>query len=76
MPSLQVKNVPEETLAVLRKRAAESHQSLQEYMLERLIAEARRPTWDEIWAELDRTPGSPVTYDDIREALDASRDAH
>lgn len=76
MPSLQVKNVPEETLAVLRKRAADNHQSLQEYMLEKLITEAQRPTWDEIWAEVDRTPGSPVTYDDILEALDASRETH
>lgn len=51
MPTIQVKNVPEETHQVLRRRAAEAHQSLQEYLRSRLIADAGRPTLDEV---LDR----------------------
>mgnify|MGYP000349280209 CR=1 FL=1 len=51
MPTIQVKDVPEETHQVLRRRAAESHQSLQEYLRSRLIAEARQPTLEEV---LDR----------------------
>ena len=43
MPSVQIKDVPEETHAVLRRRAAEAHQSLQEYLRSRLIEEASRP---------------------------------
>ena len=50
MPSVQIKNVPEETHAVLRRRAAEAHQSLQEYLRSRLIEEAGRPTVDEVLA--------------------------
>jgi plasmid stability protein len=76
MPSLQVKNVPEETLAVLRRRAAQSHQSLQEYMLERLIAEAQQPTWNEIWADLDRTRGADLSYAQILATINTGRDEH
>jgi antitoxin FitA len=54
MPSVQIKDVPDETHAVLRKRAAASHQSLQEYLLARLVDEASRPTLDEV---LDRAGG-------------------
>jgi plasmid stability protein len=54
MPSVQIKDVPDETHAVLRQRAAASHQSLQEYLLARLVDEASRPTLDEV---LDRAGG-------------------
>jgi hypothetical protein len=54
MPSIQIKDVPAETHAVLRKRAVEAHQSLQEYLLARLIAEASVPTLDEV---LERAGG-------------------
>jgi plasmid stability protein len=33
MPSIQIKDVPEETHAVLRRRAAAAHKSLQEYVV-------------------------------------------
>ncbi len=42
MTTIQIKNVPEETHSILRQRAAKSHLSMQEYLLERLIADARR----------------------------------
>ena len=54
MPSIQIKDVPEQTHAVLRQRAAAAHQSLQEYLRARLVEEASRPTLDEI---LDRAGG-------------------
>ena len=54
MPSVQIKDVPEHTHAVLRRRAAAAHQSLQEYLRARLIDEASEPTLDEI---LDRAGG-------------------
>ncbi|MEZ5158663.1 MAG: hypothetical protein R2687_07525 [Candidatus Nanopelagicales bacterium] len=54
MPSVQIKDVPEQTHAVLRQRAAAAHQSLQEYLLAHLIAEASRPSLEEI---LDRAGG-------------------
>jgi plasmid stability protein len=54
MPSVQIKDVPDETHAVLRQRAAAAHQSLQEYLRGRLIEEASRPTLDEV---LERAGG-------------------
>ena len=54
MPSVQIKDVPESTHAVLRQRAAAAHQSLQEYLRSRLIAEAGQPTVEEV---LDRAGG-------------------
>ncbi len=54
MPSVQIKDVPEHTHAVLRRRAAAAHQSLQEYLRARLIDEASEPTLDEV---LDRAGG-------------------
>ena len=56
MPSVQIKDVPESTHAVLRQRAAAAHQSLQEYLRSRLIAEASQPTLEEV---LDRAGGRP-----------------
>ncbi|WP_374999758.1 hypothetical protein [Aeromicrobium sp. CTD01-1L150] len=53
MPSIQIKNVPEQAHAVLRERAARAHQSLQEYLLGRLIAETERPTMAELMAEIE-----------------------
>jgi hypothetical protein len=54
MPSVQIKDVPEQTHAVLRRRAAAAHQSLQEYLRSKLIEEASHPTVDEV---LERAGG-------------------
>lgn len=54
MPNIQIRDVPDETHAVLRQRASAAHQSLQKYLRSRLIAEASQPTIDEV---LDRVGG-------------------
>ncbi len=54
MPSIQVKDVPEEVHATLRRRAATAGQSLQEYLLANLIEQAGRPTMEE-WVEQVRS---------------------
>lgn len=53
MTSVQIKDVPAETHAVLRRRAAAAHQSLQEYLRGRLIAEAGTPELAEVFARID-----------------------
>lgn len=50
MTTVQIKDVPDETHAVLRCRAATAHQPLQEYLRSRPIEEASRPTIDEVLA--------------------------
>lgn len=54
MPSIQVKDVPDDVHATLRKRAAEAGMSLQEYLLSRLVEDAHTPTLEEV---LDRAGG-------------------
>jgi hypothetical protein len=54
MPSVQIKNVPADVHGVLRRRAAAAGQSLQEYLLARLVEEAREEPLEEV---LDRAGG-------------------
>ncbi len=62
MPSVQIKDVPEETHAVLRRRAAEARQSLQEYLRKKLIEEASRPTVDEVLARAGARAGGSLSF--------------
>ena len=70
MPSVQIKDVPEATHAVLRQRAAAASQSLQEYLRSRLIAEAAAPTLEEV---LDRAGGRSGGSVPLRQAADVVR---
>ena len=77
MPSVQIKDVPPETHAVLRRRAAAAGQSLQEYLRTRLIEEASRPTVDEVLARIRARPsGASLSFADVVEELRADRDRH
>jgi antitoxin FitA len=71
MVSVQIKDVPEGTHAVLRQRAAAAHQSLQEYLRARLIEEAEQPTLEEI---LDRAGGRSGGTVPLSTAVEAIRD--
>ncbi|MGL4175440.1 MAG: FitA-like ribbon-helix-helix domain-containing protein [Dermatophilaceae bacterium] len=73
MPSVQIKDVPETTHAVLRQRAAAAHQSLQEYLRSHLIDEASRPTVDEVLARAGGRAGGSVPSADAVSALREDR---
>jgi plasmid stability protein len=70
MPSIQVKDVPPDTHSVLKRRAAQAHQSLQEYLLELLVSQAAQPTLDEV---LDRAAGRAGGDLPLAEAADILR---
>lgn len=74
MPSVQVKDVPAETHAVLRQRAAAAHQSLQEYLRQRLIEEAATPTVEEVLERAGGRAGGSVPFSEAVEALREDRD--
>ncbi|OBI77611.1 hypothetical protein [Mycobacterium sp. E740] len=74
MPSVQIKDVPEGTHRVLRERAARAHQSLQEYLLSRLIADASQPTIDEVLERADGRRGGKVSFTTAVTGLRAERD--
>lgn len=74
MPSIQIKDVPAETHAVLRQRAAAARQSLQEYLRGRLIDEAGRPTVEEILDRAGGRAGGSVSFGSAAEAVRDDRD--
>lgn len=74
MPSIQIKHVPERTHAVLTQRAAAAHQSLQEYLLQRLIEDAEARTLEEVLDSLEGRTGGSVTFGEAAEAVRADRD--
>ena len=60
MKTVQVRNVPEETHAELRRRAARAGMSLQEYLLAALNELAARPTVEEVLARANGRTGGRV----------------
>ncbi len=74
MPSVQIKDVPAATHAVLRARAAAAHQSLQEYLRSRLIEEASRPTLEEILERAGSRSGGSVTLEQAATLIREDRD--
>jgi len=74
MPSVQIKDVPERTHAILRQRAAAAQQSLQEYLRARLIEEADQPTLDEILDRASGRSGGSVPLEDAAAAIRDDRD--
>jgi hypothetical protein len=74
MPSVQIKDVPPETHAVLVRRAAAAHQSLQEYLRSRLIAEAAAPTMEEVLARAGDRPGISLSAKELTTLIRAERD--
>lgn len=76
MPSIQIKDVPEATHAVLRQRAAAAHQSLQEYLRSRLVQEADQPTLEEILDRAGSRAGGSVTMTSTVAMLRSDRAGH
>jgi antitoxin FitA len=74
MPSVQIKDVPEDTHRVLRERAARAHQSLQEYLRSRLIADASQPTLEEVFERTAARNGGRVSFGAAVSHLRAERD--
>ncbi|MCB0939862.1 MAG: hypothetical protein KDB72_06435 [Mycobacterium sp.] len=74
MPSVQIKDVPEETHAVLRERAARAHQSLQEYLRSKLIEEAAMPTLEEVLERAGHRTGGSLSLSAAVEAIRDDRD--
>jgi antitoxin FitA len=74
MPTVQIKDVPEDTHRVLRERAARAHQSLQEYLRSRLIADANQPTLDEVLDRVAARRGGRVSFRAAADHVRGERD--
>jgi hypothetical protein len=75
MPSVQIKNVPPAVHRVLRRRAGQAGQSLQEYLLARLVEEAEQLTLEEVLAKVAERSGGHVPLADAEQVLRSERDA-
>ncbi len=73
MPNIQIKDVPEQTHAILRSRAAAAHQSLQEYLLAHLIRDAQQPTVEEVLDRAGSRAGGKLSLADAVSALRSER---
>jgi len=76
MPSIQIKDVPDDTHTVLKRRAAAARQSLQEYLLALLIQEASRPTLDEVLDRAGGRAGGSISFEAAVAALRDDRARH
>jgi antitoxin FitA len=74
MATIQIKNVSDEAHAVLRRRAAASGQSLQEYMLAWIERSTARPTVDEVLDRIGHRSGGGLAAGDVVAQLREERD--
>jgi antitoxin FitA len=75
MPSIQIKDVPEDVHAVLRRRAALAGQSLQEYLQNRLREDAQTLTVAEVLERVEHRTGGRVGLKAAARAVRADRDS-
>ena len=74
MPSIQIKDVPPEAHTVLRARAAEAGQSLQEYLWARLVRDAATPTMAEALRRVESTLSTEIPVAEVVSVIRAQRD--
>jgi antitoxin FitA len=74
VPSIQVKDVPDDVHATLRLRAAAAGQSLQEFLLGLLIEEAQTPTLDDLLDRAGGRAGGRASFKSSVDAIRAGRD--
>jgi hypothetical protein len=75
MPSIQIKGVPDDVHATLRRRAAAAGMSLQEYLLGRLVEDAHMPTLEEVLNRAGGRAGGRASLRKAAKAVRSDRDA-
>ncbi len=70
---LQVRDVPDDVHAELRRRATSAGMSLSDFTRQELSRLARRPSLGELLDRATLRNGDPMTFVDAREAVTAGR---
>jgi antitoxin FitA len=73
MTALTIRDVPDNTLATLKARAAQAGKSLQAYALDLLVGEATKPTLAEVAARAEAEASASLSTSDILSAIDDAR---
>lgn len=66
---IQIRDVPEDVHRTLKSRAALEGVSLSEYLRRRLVAEASRPTLDELSARIEARGRTEISSEEIVETI-------
>jgi len=67
--TIQIRDVPEESYEILRRRARRAGQSLQAYMREEVVALAGRPTKKDSLDAIEAVLGRLATQDPAAESI-------
>jgi hypothetical protein len=73
MPSIQVRDVPEEVHETLVRRAQRAGQSLQQYLAGQLADIAAAPTLDDVLDRVESRSKGRLTPKDALDSIDAER---
>jgi antitoxin FitA len=76
MPSVQIKNVPDDVHRALRTRAAAAGQSLQEYLLALLVEEARMEPLEVTLDRIGGRSGGSLSLEDAVKWIREDRESH
>lgn len=74
MTSIQIKNVPDDVHAGLRRRAGVAGQSLQEYLLAEVTRSVRTPTMAEVLERIGHRTGGRLRLEQAVADIRADRD--
>ena len=75
MKNIQIRNVPERTHSVLRRRASDAGMSLQEYLLSMVTEAASKPTVEEVLRRAATRAGGRFRLRDAVADLRQDRDS-
>jgi antitoxin FitA len=73
MKNVQIRNVPEKTHSVLRRRATAAGMSLQEYLLSMVNDAAAKPSVEEVLQRVERRSGGAISMKEVVAALRQDR---
>jgi len=77
VPTIQIRNIPEDAYETFRRRAKAAGTSLQAYMRDQVVTLVRRQSKADVFAAIEAAParnsGPGVTVESLLEAKDADR---
>ena len=75
MATIQIRNIPDQVYLTYKQRALRARQSLQDYLLGKLVHDAQQPTLEEILDCAQASAVESVSTHDILTELDRGRSA-
>jgi plasmid stability protein len=71
--NVQIRNVPDDTVAAIKRRAAAAGMSMSEYLRREIVRLADRPTIAEVLARTPLASGGGLTIDEVLEGIHEDR---